>query len=939
MGPVALQSCASIAGQRGTRSRGMATHVAGAGPTTEAGYMFNSRLKRATSPGCHEPYHAAAPHARPSSVVDVSQVTTYYEDVPTGSRLSQDDVSLFLGLSISRAQTDVVSAQCLHDERAAVIDDIGGARLFDGADDPGSTEGMESDSLSSGTPSDVRIHGSKSPPLQDLPKEKTQPTMPPPWHPDLHSNETSNTGTRSHRTGLGSRMRASSGPTGRLADLNVKRFLSSLSLPSMPKNHSIKDMFGHSDRPSLINLLKTSPTPRQAIHNRSKRHNTLYEPSAPWYGTDDPDGRQKKGSAQEDDPNPDQTEPEQASAPLQLDRDETRPDPLEPSQNSAETPAQRSELPQLRRAMSDHSLFLRNSISHASSMGDDSRWENVQDQVNNRFKAIMDSLQDSTVKNYNMPSINLSALRPDFINKRPDFLTKRPSNESKQPSNSNLIINGEPLPLAIDQSPKSTNSLKLPVEGPNFHENLPKSAHPQLERALGNLTGDIVVMGGYRGSILRSAIPPHRQQWVPVKVGLNIRKVNLEVGLEPEDEERMEDTIIASGMLTHYGPVDISRRLLKRMRTCKNALEGKLRVHDYGYDWRLSPHLLSRKLIKFLEGLPSNQPGVSLQERGVTVIAHSLGGLITRHAVNERPELFAGVCYAGTPQHCVNVLGPLRNGDEVLFSSRVLTAQVNFTMRSTFALLPEVGRCFIDKETKEEYPVDFFDVEHWKEYRFSPCIAAPLASLGPEKKGLFGSMAASLPIHSGKRDPGSEPSKTEALDDAVDNAAGKAEKLANPANHTMDMQMGTHRPSVATKSTIPLHAALAYLTRTLAETLAFKRALAFRPAHAAADRYPPFAVLYGTSVPTVYGARVGGREGIKRADAYDELAFASGDGVCLARAAMLPRGYAVCKGGKVRTERGHVGLLGDLEAVGRCLVAVEEARRGGVGVGVGGPAG
>lgn len=846
-----------------------------------------------------------------------------HENPPTGSRLSQDDVSLFLEISISRAQTHVVSAQCPHAEKAAVIDDIGGARLFDGADDPVPSEGMEYDTLSSGTPSGVRLHGSKPPPLQDMPQEMTQPKIPSPWHPDPGSTEMSDTARDSHRTGLGSRARASSGPTGRLADLNVKRFLSSLSLPSMPKSHSFKDMFGPSDRPSLVRLLKNSPTPRQAIHSRSKRHNILYETSVPWYRTDEPEQLQKKGSAQENDPNPDYTEPEQASAPLQLNQDETRPDPLEPSQNTAEVPPQRSGPPRLRRATSDHSLFLRNAISHASSLGDDCRWENVQDQVNNRFKAIMDSLQNSSVKT----SINLSALRPDFINKRPSI-------ESKQHSSSDMTFKGAPRTLASDPGTDSVKVQNLPTEEPNLHDNLPKNTHPQLTRALEGLTGDVVVMGGYRGSILRSAKPPHRQQWVPVKVGLNIRKVNLEVGLEPEDEERMEETIIASGMLTHYGPVDISRRLLKRMRTCKNALEGKLRVHDYGYDWRLSPHLLSRKLVTFLEGLPSNQAGVPFHERGATVLAHSLGGLITRHAVNQRPELFAGVCYAGTPQHCVNVLGPLRNGDEVLFSSRVLTAQVNFTMRSTFALLPEVGRCFIDKETKEEYPVDFFDVEHWKEYKFSPCIASPLPCLGPEKKGLLGSMAASLPIH-GRRDSTTDLSKSEALDDALNNASGKADKVGNPANHTMNMQMGTQRPSVATKSTIPLDAALAYLKRTLAETLEFKRALAFRPDHAAANVYPPFAVIYGTSVPTVYGARVNGREGIKRADAYDELAFASGDGVCLARAAMLPKGYGVCKGGRARTERGHVGLLGDLEAVGKCLVALGEARKGGVGLGLG----
>ena len=85
----------------------------------------------------------------------------------------------------------------------------------------------------------------------------------------------------------------------------------------------------------------------------------------------------------------------------------------------------------------------------------------------------------------------------------------------------------------------------------------------------------------------------------------------------------------------------------------------------------------------------------------------------------------------------------------------------------------------------------------------------------------------------------------------------------------------------------------------------------------------------------MYGARVAGRDAICRADAYDELAFASGDGVVLARAAMLPEGYQVVRGGMVNSERGHISLLGDLEAVGRCLTAVLAARRRGVGLGIG----
>jgi hypothetical protein len=142
------------------------------------------------------------------------------------------------------------------------------------------------------------------------------------------------------------------------------------------------------------------------------------------------------------------------------------------------------------------------------------------------------------------------------------------------------------------------------------------------------------------------------------------------------------------------------------------------------------------------------------------------------------------------------------------------------------------------------------------------------------------------------------------------------------------------QPSARTAVTLPRDECIEYLTRTLATIKKFKQELAFNPAHQEANLYPPVSVIYGKSTPTVFGAKIDGREGMKHADSYDELAFASGDGVVLARAAMLPEGYRVVKGGVVSSERGHVTLLGDLEAVGKCLYAVTRARGRGVGMGV-----
>lgn len=436
---------------------------------------------------------------------------------------------------------------------------------------------------------------------------------------------------------------------------------------------------------------------------------------------------------------------------------------------------------------------------------------------------------------------------------------------------------------------------------------------------------------------------------------MNLRRVDLEVGLHLEDEEKMTDTIIPSGVLSHIGPVDICRRLLRRLKKSSGARPDELRVHNYGYDWRLSPHLLSRQLINFLESLGCNRSGVTGRDRGAVVIAHSLGGLITRHAVNQRPDLFAGIIYAGVPQHCVNILGPLRNGDDVLLSSRVLTAQVNFTLRTSYALLLESGRCFINKTTGERYNIDFFDVRTWEEHCLSPCVSnSDTAARPDQQKGIIGTISESLPSlpftnkrnsivrREGSPGQGGQSSLEGAKDatkDSTNHIAQKAEEaISAPNAQSLEPSMGSspaasNKEPVATACTIPRAEALAYLERTLNAVRRFKQELAFKPSCQAADVYPPIAVLFGNSVPTVFGARVDSREAIKRSDAYDNLAFAAGDGVVLSRSARPPDGYKIVRGGLVRTERGHIGLLGDLEAVGKCLQAIIDARHRGVGTG------
>jgi hypothetical protein len=857
---------------------------------------------------------------------------------------SPDEFRSVVGVSISKTQTRLTSPKTPVIEKNAAMDERGGF-FNDRWDFLSKPSSQESSQIVSGTSGDshtidgvlnasepspeVIPQGTNSPDKTD--ESTTPPQKPPsPWRTGPKRFQNSDvTGSLFRQTIKGKRQRSFSGPDGLLMRLPF-------SVPSLPKGISLfgyggdgesdrnaaKETFAQKSRESIPEdrIVQSDGPVNWARESWSDLTTRVRRQLAEPY----------RGEGSDVSVTPtEQHEAVLAEYPLPGTKTQTQ--PLRPG---------------LRRVKSDDSLALRRSLSMASSLGDDSRFDHISEQVNSRLKAIKDSLQDTNFRLSlpKAPSIFTSSTPP----RTGSMFTRQSLSSTTRDVTPDLYSSPEPK----HHSSLPTNNSK-PREGTAGMTAANAAAHPFFTKALKDVTGDLVILGGYRGSILREAKAPHKRVWVPIKVGLNLRKVDLEVGLNPEDEERMAETIIPGGMLTHIGPVDMAKRLLKRLRASDNVQNGTLRIFEYSYDWRLSPHRLSRELITFLEGLPSNRAKIPGNERGATVIAHSLGGLIVRNAVNQRPELFAGVLYAGVPQGCVNILGPLRNGDDVLLSSRVLTAQVNFTIRTSFALLPLDGRCFFDKTTKEEYPVDFFNVNDWVDYRLSPCVNPPLPPLvlHPVKRisSFIGSVSGVLPdfnLPFRKRqnsqplkDTNSEVSsiaqceKTATQTEGGTTNSGFATQMggnqqSNPAEHGQSTNT-----SVATAVTIPRDKALEYLKRTLAEVKKFKQGCEFIPSLAEQNLYPPVSVIYGKSEPTVYGARVDGIDGIKRADAYDDLAFASGDGVVLARAAMLPEGYKAARGGVVATERGHVTLLGDLEAIGRCLNAMMAGRRLGIGCG------
>jgi hypothetical protein len=273
----------------------------------------------------------------------------------------------------------------------------------------------------------------------------------------------------------------------------------------------------------------------------------------------------------------------------------------------------------------------------------------------------------------------------------------------------------------------------------------------------------------------------------------------------------------------------------------------------------------------------------------------------------------------------------------VLLNEKVLTAQVHFSLRTTFIFLPEDGFCFVDKYTQEEYPVDFYNVEEWVKHRLSPCVGDPALPPFLSRSSTLGSLLSlsdslpSLPLRS-RSNSHVKKDKTpdRMLSPQIDSSASFG---VTPAQRSPQLAGQPASPDLSGNSsaTVTQGRNAAYLKRTLADVKQFRAELAHRPDHEAENRYPPMSVIYAKDIPTVYAVRVASRAAIACADCYDDLVFHGGDGVVLARESMLPPGYSLVRDGLVCTDRGHVTLLGDLPAVGKALEAVVRGRRKGIG--------
>eukprot|EP01052_Picozoa_sp_SAG31_P011788 SAG31_NODE_676_length_12896_cov_10.122060_7_plen_429_part_00 len=211
------------------------------------------------------------------------------------------------------------------------------------------------------------------------------------------------------------------------------------------------------------------------------------------------------------------------------------------------------------------------------------------------------------------------------------------------------------------------------------------------------------------------------------------RRSDLSLPWWPMDRpSQPRDNIIASGPLRHVGPAICGRCGGLAIDVYGGFLDwaclvsgSKSRVHAFGYDWRRSNNESAEQLESFLTDVRAFHGEPPL------VVAHSNGGLIAMAVLNDRPELFHSVLFAGVP---FGVGGPFLNDMHNVGKQRyglnadLLHPDVLATHSCYAAFFasaesiarPGCGRQVGAVRGPQGERLDLLDVSVWQRYRLGP---------------------------------------------------------------------------------------------------------------------------------------------------------------------------------------------------------------------------
>jgi pimeloyl-ACP methyl ester carboxylesterase len=218
-------------------------------------------------------------------------------------------------------------------------------------------------------------------------------------------------------------------------------------------------------------------------------------------------------------------------------------------------------------------------------------------------------------------------------------------------------------------------------------------------------------------------------------------KQDLALPFDPVTLQPIDDGLEAGGLFEELLNADFYGAILRTLRQSGGFVPGKLgvradpRVRQYyvfAYDWRQDNVAIARRLDALIEQIRRDYGDPTLK---VNVIAHSMGGLVTRYYLrygtvdalagdDAFPINMAGagkvgtVVLLGTPN-----LGSVRALQSMLLGHRVglrrIEPEVLATMPSVYQLLPHPLTDWSVDPSGRDLDLDLYDVTTWKRMQWS----------------------------------------------------------------------------------------------------------------------------------------------------------------------------------------------------------------------------
>lgn len=227
----------------------------------------------------------------------------------------------------------------------------------------------------------------------------------------------------------------------------------------------------------------------------------------------------------------------------------------------------------------------------------------------------------------------------------------------------------------------------------------------------------IVFIHGIKGAELRNT--QGKIAWLSSSqaLGFTTADIALETrfdahGTQPRGDLGATAVLAQIPLIPGIYAVDVYGPFLKRGAKSPRPFE------PFFYDWRRDNEESLTQFEQFVEA------AAKTSDTGrVSIIAHSMGGLLTFALINKRPELVESAVFAGVPfKGGIGFLPDLHIGSDTGLNSKICSPEVLATFPSVFSLFPLEHDALRDPMGRT-VAADFFAAADWQRLKLGPYAA------------------------------------------------------------------------------------------------------------------------------------------------------------------------------------------------------------------------